>query len=341
MGGRALKKTFTRRYSRVEFDKVSKELINILEKTFVKAETPLFFRNKETFGDIDIIVNKEISEHSRYHEINVREYIQETFKPNEIFHNGNAYSFDYKEVQVDMIMVESEDFDSNYHYLAYNDLGNFIGRLAQILGLKYGQEGLFYYHYSDNGGTKTKIIVSKDYKKIFEFLNLDYNKWLEGFDTLEEIFEYVTTSSLFNPDKFQLDELNKINRDRNLKRASYMSFLEYIKDKNPHENYDEQTFNLLRENVVPMIDNIFPEANIRLEIAQIEYEEAKRNLVKRKFSGTTIIKEFGLTGAEIGESLKKFREYVKLVHDMDVNDFIVKHNQDYVINSFKVANVIK
>lgn len=163
MGGRALKKTFTRRYSRVEFDKVSKELINILEKTFVKAETPLFFRNKETFGDIDIIVNKEISEHSRYHEINVREYIQETFKPNEIFHNGNAYSFDYKEVQVDMIMVESEDFDSNYHYLGYNMYNGFRIINTNKKSLRFSER---------IKKTKTTQIFNYNFKRILNYKKL-------------------------------------------------------------------------------------------------------------------------------------------------------------------------
>ena len=59
MGRRAWKTAFTLRYSREEFDTVSKELIDIIEKTYAKACTPLFFNKKETFGDIDIIVSME------------------------------------------------------------------------------------------------------------------------------------------------------------------------------------------------------------------------------------------------------------------------------------------
>ena len=87
---------------------------------------PLFYSSKESFGDIDIIVVENVN-------INVHDYITQTFKPNEIFHNGNCWSFDYKEVQVDFITVKSEHFDSNYHYLAFNDLGNFIGALAHSI----------------------------------------------------------------------------------------------------------------------------------------------------------------------------------------------------------------
>lgn len=123
MGGRALKNTVTRRYDRAEFEVISQELIDILKETFDRVTMPLFYKNKETFGDADILVtSNEFPQ--------MREYIENTFKPNEIFHNGNCWSFDYKELQVDIITCGPEHFDSNAMYLSYNDLGNFIGRLA-------------------------------------------------------------------------------------------------------------------------------------------------------------------------------------------------------------------
>lgn len=128
MGGKALKIAYTRRYSKEEFETVSKELINKIEETFKRVATPLYYHNKETFGDIDLIV--DIGNSNINYGDSVRRYIEKEFKPNEIFHNGNCYSFDYKEVQVDFMCVHSEDFDSNYHYLAFNDLGNYIGRIA-------------------------------------------------------------------------------------------------------------------------------------------------------------------------------------------------------------------
>src|SRR5690606_37972742 len=164
MGGLALKNTFTRRYQRDEFEKLSNELLTILRKSFDRVELPLFYSKKESFGDIDIIISIDKSNPVFG---NMRSYITDTFIPNEIFHNGNAWSFDYKEIQVDFITCEPEHFDSNYHYLAFNDLGNFIGRIAQRLGLKYGQEGLWYNHFYKDQKIG-RIMISKDYPKIFE-----------------------------------------------------------------------------------------------------------------------------------------------------------------------------
>jgi hypothetical protein len=127
MGGLALKgeNTKTRRYERAEFDVITIELLDILSKDFEKAMMPLFYNNKKSFGDADILVSTEGFNK------NMREYIIETFNPTEIYHNDNCYSFDYKELQVDLITTNAEDYESNWNYLSYNDLGNFIGRIAQ------------------------------------------------------------------------------------------------------------------------------------------------------------------------------------------------------------------
>ena len=125
MGGRALKSVQTRRYERAEFDEISVELMDMLKPDFKRVAMPLFYKNKQSFGDADILLSMQGFDG------NMRRYIEETFNPNEIFHNGNCWSFDYKELQVDLITVAAEDFDTNLMYLSYNDLGNFIGRIAQ------------------------------------------------------------------------------------------------------------------------------------------------------------------------------------------------------------------
>lgn len=299
MGGLALKNTFTRRYSRTEFGVISKELVEILKNTFVNVEIPLFFSKKESFGDIDIIVSME------NYNGNMQAYITDTFQPNEIFHNGNAWSFDYKEIQVDLITCSKEDFNSNYHYLAYNDLGNFIGRIAQKLGLKYGQEGLWYNHYFKDQKIG-KVMISKDYPKIFEFLGFDYDRWLQGFETLEDIFEYVIHSPYFDAEMFELQNLNKINRERNAKRKSYMSFLDYI-----HENYADKTYQYDDKTVsVARANRYFPEARMTEHIRHLEYLECKKLYIKTKFSGETVMKRYGMKGRTLGNALNGFKEWI-------------------------------
>lgn len=318
MGGRALKNTFTRRYERKEFDLISKELIDTLETHFKEVSMPLFYSAKESFGDADIIVNTTDFNKP------MREFIEDEFGPNEIFHNGNCWSFDYKELQVDLITVSDETFDTNYHYLGYNDLGNFIGRIAHGLGLKYGQEGLWYEHYF-KGQNIGKIEISKDYRKIFDFFELSYDKWLEGFETLENVFDYVSESKYFDYEMFQLSNLNKINRERNLKRVSYMSFLEYIEKNHKDKKFEFPS----KEESLTIIKNLFPESKVELNVRKLEYEYCKKEFIKAKFNGGDVKKIFGLEGKELGAAMSGFRNYIESYFGGDGDHF---EYDEYIIS---------
>lgn len=327
LGGRALKNTFTRRYSRKEFTKGTTALLRTLKRTFDQAEVPRFYHKKETFGDIDILVSTKGNE-----DMDKRKYIEDTFSPNEIFHNGNCWSFDYNEIQVDLMFVNGEHFDSNFNYLSFNDLGNFIGRIAQGFGLRYGQEGLWVTYYFKD--TKHKIMVSKDYPRIYEFLGLDYRRWLKGFETLEEIFEFIAESPYFNWRMFQLSELNRINRERNAKRASYTYFLEWMSENVQDEDH-EYEFNDDESKYYAMIDDFFPEANLLDEIARIDYEVSKKKYASTIFNGKVVMDVFGLKGAELGKAMKGWREYLDGNH-MNPDEIYLDWGREVVIDNFSL-----
>lgn len=325
MGGLALKSTYTRRYSREEFDVASDKLVNILRQTFKRVEVPLFYSTKESFGDIDIIISMDDNSNVFG---NMHSYITQTFMPNEIFHNGNAWSFDYKEIQVDLITCSAADFDSNYHYLAFNDLGNFIGRIAQKLGLKYGQEGLWYNHYFKDQKIGS-VMISKDYPKIFEFLGFDYSEWQKGFSTLEDIFEYVIKNQYFDAEMFELKNLNKINRERNIKRKSYMSFLAYIAEHYSDKSYEfeDKAISVARAN------KFFPEARMTEKMRELEYLECKKLYIKSKFSGDVIMRRYGIKGKELGRALTSFKDYFGSSEEYD--KFLLDETTDKIYEKFE------
>ena len=328
MGGLALKNTYTRRYERKEFDAISVELLNMLEKDFKRVAMPLFYKNKPSFGDADILISTEDIT------FNLRDYILDTFAPNEIFHNGNCWSFDYKELQIDLITVAPEHFDSNYNYLSYNDLGNYIGKIAHGFGFKYGQEGLMYDHYF-KGSNIGRVIISKDYDKIYEFLGLDYNRWKEGFDELEDIFKFISESPYFNWEYLQLENNNRINRERDAKRKSYMSFLEYIenncKDSDHQYQYDKD-----KSVYVDKAAEFFPESNLITEIRRMEYEECKALYIKSKFNGGEVMRRFGLKGKELGDTLNGFKKMMDfLVPNESYEHYIINTPSEDIYEDFK------
>jgi hypothetical protein len=205
-------------------------------------------------------------------------------------------------------------------YLSYNDLGNFIGRLAHGFGLKYGQEGLWYEHQFKGKNIGT-VYVSKNYPKIFEFLGLSYERYEKGFNELEEIFTFIAESPYFNWKKFQMEELNKINRDRNKKRASYTSFLEWMGENVADENHEYKFFDDKTSYFI-MIDDAFPEANIVTEVRRLEYLECRKLYVQSKFSGGDVMKRYGFEGKKLGEVMTGFKEYITKEYN-SYNDYII------------------
>ena len=328
MGGKALKgeHTITRRYLRDEFHTISIELIDILKKTFVRVDMPKFYSGKESFGDADILVLKNET-------LNMREYIQATFNPIEIFHNGSCWSFDYKELQVDLIVAEPEWYLTNLHYYGMNDMGNHIGRFAHRFGLKYGSEGLWYEHYfkGQNIGT---IYVSQDQRKIYEFLGLSYDRYLQGFSTLEDIFSFVAESPYFNWKMFQLESLNKINRDRNAKRSSYISFLKWI-DENVRNEEHECPIAEDKSIYLKSIMEHFPEAEIEKNIRRMEYEECKKLYARSKFNGGILIEKYGILPKDLGRIIEGFKPWVIDEHYETFEEFVIKTPEDLIYKYFQ------
>ena len=329
MGGNALKIAKTRRYDRAEFDVISVELMDTLKKSFARVAMPLFYKNKPSFGDADIMVSTEGLN------FGLREYIVETFAPIEIHHNGNCWSFDYKELQVDLITIAPEHFDSNYNYLSYNDLGNYIGKIAHGFGFKYGQEGLVYDHYF-KGSNIGRVLISKDYDKIYEFLGLDYNRWREGFNELEDIFTFIGESKYFNWEYLQLENNNRINRERDAKRKSYQSFLSWI-DENVKDDNHRFPFSKDKAEYVDAANKFFPEAGLELEIRRLEYEHCRNLYIKGKFNGGDVMRKYGLKGKELGDAMSGFKNIIgKIFPEETYEDYIINSSVAEIYSDFDV-----
>jgi hypothetical protein len=88
IGGKALKNTYTRRYEKQEFEEISSELITSLAKDFKKVGMPLFYHQKETFGDVDIVVSMEGCKY------NMKDYITAIYYVND--NDGDTYIFNEK-----------------------------------------------------------------------------------------------------------------------------------------------------------------------------------------------------------------------------------------------------
>ena len=115
-------------------------------------------------------------------------------------------------------------------FFSASDLGNLMGRIChRVFGLKYGFTGLRYVVRAEDGVTKRgEIHLSRDPRRIFAFLGFDFDRYLEGFKELEDIFEFVVDSKFFSPNMFVREHLTGKNKKRSVKRSTFSRFLDYV-----------------------------------------------------------------------------------------------------------------
>ncbi|CAF2925463.1 unnamed protein product [Rotaria sp. Silwood2] len=227
MGGNALKNVVTRRYARDEYYLLKERLLNKLEGHIDKYDVPKEFPCKESFGDLDVLMVCPLS-------INIEHLIEDLFHPAEIYHNGDVYSFDFEQFQIDFILVEKNIFENAIVYLSYSDLGGLIGNICHKIGLKYGIQGLWMNVHTkefDPTTTSTKLILSTNVKDIFDFLGYNYEQYIKGFDNENEFFQWIIDGKYFCSIYFDDNQLNHAHRQRTSKRPIYIKFREYLNIK--------------------------------------------------------------------------------------------------------------
>lgn len=328
MGGRALKNTFTRRYNRAEYDIIIQDIVEKAKTLFSEVAPTQFYRKKESFGDADVLclIDKPIN-------VNIKDWLIQTFNSKEVFHNGNCYSFEYQEFQVDFILVGLEDWETSKVYYSYNDLFNFVGKIAHQYNLKFGADGLKFVYYHE-GKKLGKIYLTKDHHEALTFLGFDPARYDKGFDTLEEVFEYVVQSKYFNPWIFDLEHSNKINRDRDKKRTSYNAFIEYIKPYKENAPDVYYYFHKEREVYLGLINYIF--THFFKEYNLLSKKEQERKLIAAKFNGDIVKEHFNLTGKTLGDALKKF--YASFPSNQNFYDYILDNETEVILTHFKTIN---
>lgn len=270
MGGNATKHFGTQRVKKQQFEQCCNTLNNMLQQYVIEQNLQTkekfcvieSYHDKQDFGDIDFLstIDRQIFEKL----VEKTENINIVAKAEQF-----SYAIEFKLasdelvfVQVDYIKSNLEDFDFSKNFFAFNDLGNLIGRIAAQAGFSFGFDGLKRKIYVDNRGDiindlysneisvtslvenarlfknelnrailKTSIIVTKDFDNALKFLGFDVERFKQGFNNMNEVFEFVVSSTFFNKDAFLFENRNHKARARDKKRSNYLAALEYFKNK--------------------------------------------------------------------------------------------------------------
>lgn len=329
MGGLAIKNAFTRRFDKDEFDALVPEVVAKAKTLFSDVHITEAYYTKSTFGDMDVLclVDKPI-------DIDVKQWIYDTFDSKEVVKNSSVYSFEYKELQIDFILTPLSNWETSKVYFSFNDLHNFIGKTAKKFNLKWGFRGLEY-DYKIGGKKLGTISVTKDYEKALDFLGFDVDRYNKGFDTLEDIFKFVIDSKYFNPWLYDLHQYNKINRDRDKKRKTYQSFIEYLEPYKEENNIEDYHYFYKDKKVyLGLVDHYFP--GFLKQYRELEKKEERKRAVHAKFNGNILIDEFGITGKQLGDSISNFKASFEDLNTFE--DYVLDNDVETILKDFKTQN---
>jgi hypothetical protein len=296
MGGNAIEKA--RRVSKQEYEKIIAHiegqgfyttLISGYKNFYGKVVKS--YRNKEDFGDIDVVIDDRVDIVP----------IFAHFRPKKCAVNGHVMSFSYDGIQVDFIRVPAKDIRSTLDYFAYNDLGNLLGKIARGLGLKYGSKGLIYQYKDEREGVIEDIIVTKELTEILTHLGLDPKRYEQGFDNLEDIFEYVASSKHFDPYLYSLSEARQKDRNRDSKRKTYIAFLEWIGQR----KFPIRHLPVLKDMNRDAILRNYP--HVQERIAQLDKERCMDKKFRERFNGEVVSRLTRFNGTLLGQFMEYFR----------------------------------
>lgn len=219
MGGKIFN---TERMNRQEYDFVCNKLKSIVGEFGYITKQLL---DKTDFGDVDLVVY-DVDEDNVLTKLS--NYILDK--------NGSSLKLQFDNVifQCDIILADKElrNIADVWELHNHGDFYNFVGKMTNAAGFKISQDGSVKFRYSKSKSITTSLSI----KQLLRLLDIDKPVTTEYNMTKTEMFEKIVKSKLFKKEYFDLDNLNNHSRKRQLKRPTYMEFLEYIKDIDDSKN---------------------------------------------------------------------------------------------------------
>ena len=279
MGGKALKINTSRMTTKQLCDTFEQIKTIVKDNLGIDCTTNKSYRSKADHGDLDIIIPK----------IDTNEllnFIKNTLKSKDIYINTPVISFEYNNFQIDFILVEKEYLDTSRLYLSYDPFGNIMGKITFDLHLTYGMHGLYYQYRNYSGIDPFNISISTDTEKIHTFFGLDYQLFNNvGFNTLEEIFDYIHSSRFYDNRILRPENMRGRDRRRNKKRTTFHQFKEYSFKKQKTSQY----YGIAKEESFKLIIDFFPECNLKEKINEQDQKIIIRNNLKEKLNGFVVM----------------------------------------------------
>lgn len=344
MGGNALKHlkgcTFERKL-REEYKRFEAEVIEILSSEFVEVKVPYYYDNKQDFGDTDLVV--VLKEDTQFEP----EKITILLDSKGWIKNGNVYSFEYKNFQIDIIITTKEMLETTCTFLSWGLFGKLLGIVCSAYNLKFGNQGLFkkVYEGDDVFLSKSKennntyigtIVLSTDVKKIFEFLSLDYDLF-KTFKTESDMYNFVISARIFETWIFHHTEINRNDKTIKHRLDTFDAFVEKFKV------LDVPSVDAINSKIAIINKEAFNFFNKQEEldamIDSFNQVTGYKKLIKTKYNGKIVGEVTGLKNKELGdfmkmlETLEEFKDFCFKSDPDEIKSYIKEKHGVYMLGA--------
>ncbi len=315
-----------RRYTKAEYLALVDEMKPIFDTIFKVWNVTPTFSDKADFGDMDVVgvtkfaFNVDVLAaifNIHYVKPGTKMGVNYPFYP--IKNNGGVWSLIYKDFQIDLVTCPEHEYEFTKNYMGVGDRGNFVGKIAHMLGLKFGHDGMWLVVRTDDNHQLGEVCLTLDPKEAEAFL--DVKPLMDNPKSLEDIFENVSASKYFNPEVFKLENNNAVARIRDRKRPSYNMFLQWCNNL-PEKQWFPRTKD--KSIYLPMIFRAFPHA--LSEYDTLWKQKELNDKFKQLLNGDLVQEWLGLTGPELGKMMVILKQHLR---------------PDYVVNKMKTKEAVK
>lgn len=288
------------RVSRQEYFEAVEEIQLQLEGRFSEALSIIPLDDKESFGDIDMVIIwdrlQDQSGEDYFREIFGEKLVDYRHLKNDKMDSVLIRLNNNKIVQADFARTKDEiEFTAKMIHASKGHSSSVIGTLAMAYGYKFAQDG-FYKRYFDKQGQYYDILVTQDLLLGMEMLGLDPNKWIDS-STVDDIVDFVSESPFFKSKFYDRKSMKNKRRAAIARRGvqDYMySKLENTDSKESAINHDEY----MQANFLEYFETV---------TSQINLIESKTSTVR--INGEMIMEAFSIPQSKlVGEILKLVKE---------------------------------
>jgi hypothetical protein len=190
----------------------------------------------------------------------------------------------------------------------------------------------------DGSHQYAEIPITTDSQKAMTFLGFDYQRHQQGFETLNEVFDFAMSTPYCHRDIYLLMNRNAKSRVRDSKRPTYNLFLKWIENRPDADKYvwanDDAEKQAKKAFFLAEACRVFPDFAERLSKAQDKLAEQRE--IKDFWNGYRVSELTGFQGQELGMFMSHcskqqgFQDMTKSKNEQTLTDFLNERKSEFL-----------